>query len=105
MNKYSGWLKLNKTIMEVVDNGLCTGCGTCASMCPNSAIEMTKDNLKGVYLPKLDNKKCDKCGICYRVCPGKGVDFKQLNSAIFGKEPENVLVGSYINCYTQRRNC
>ena len=32
-----------RTIEEIRDAGLCTGCGTCASLCPNTAIEMIKD--------------------------------------------------------------
>ncbi|MCK4454394.1 Coenzyme F420 hydrogenase/dehydrogenase, beta subunit C-terminal domain, partial [Candidatus Parcubacteria bacterium] len=44
-------------------------------------------------------EKCNNCGICYEVCPGHEVDFKGLNLEIFGKEPENVLIGNYLNCY------
>lgn len=91
---------MNETIMEVVDSGLCTGCGTCAGVCPSSAIKMIKNDSKGIYLPKLDNEKCSNCGICHKVCPGHAVDFKQLNSEIFGKESKDVLIGNYINCYT-----
>jgi coenzyme F420 hydrogenase subunit beta len=89
----------DKTIESVVKNELCTGCGTCAALCPTSAIKMLKDDSKGIYLPKVDCEKCNKCGICYQACPGHFVDFKQLNQVIFGKEPEDILVGSYLNCY------
>lgn len=89
----------SKTIYEVVDSGLCTGCGTCASMCPSSAIEMLRDKSKGTYLPVLDKGKCDECGICFEVCPGHEVDFKALNLEVFGREPEDVLMGNYLNCY------
>jgi len=89
----------NKTIEEVVKNDLCTGCGTCISLCPDSAIDLIKDNSKGIYIPKLNEGKCNQCGICFEVCPGHSVDYKQLNLAVFGKEPENILIGTYINCY------
>jgi len=91
--------RLNKTIEEVVRNELCTGCGTCVSLCPNSAIKLIKNNFEGIYIPKFNKEKCDQCGICFRACPGHSVDYKQLNLEIFGKEPENILVGTYINCY------
>ena len=88
-----------KTIWKVVENGLCTGCGTCVGICPLDAIEMVIEHKKGIYIPQLDEEKCNQCGLCFEVCPGHAVDFKQLNLEIFGKEPEDVLLGSYINCY------
>jgi coenzyme F420 hydrogenase subunit beta len=89
-----------QTIEEVVKSDLCTGCGTCVSICPDEAIELTKNNEKGIYIPKLNKEKCNNCGICYKVCPGHSVDFKQLNLEIFGKESNDVLIGNYLNCYT-----
>ena len=89
----------NKTIEETRANELCTGCGTCVGICPQSALEMIKDAVKGIYVPELDNEKCNQCGLCFDVCPGHSVDFKELNLEIFGKEPKNILLGNYINCY------
>jgi len=87
----------NKTIEETCSVGLCTGCGTCVATCPNSAIKMMRNG--GVYVPQLNGEKCNQCGICYEACPGHSVDFKELNLAIFGKEPEDILLGNYVNCY------
>lgn len=88
------------TIEEAVKNNLCTGCGTCVSICLNSAIELTKNNAKGIYISKLNEDKCNNCGICYEICPGHSVNFKELNSKIFVKEPDDPLFGNYLNCYT-----
>ena len=90
----------NNTISQVVKAGLCGGCGTCAALCPTEAIELTIDKKKGIYLPKLNKERCNNCGICYQVCPGREVDFKQLNLEIFGREPEDILIGNHLNCYT-----
>ncbi|OFV67263.1 MAG: coenzyme F420 hydrogenase subunit beta [Candidatus Syntrophoarchaeum caldarius] len=87
------------TISQVVKDNLCTGCGTCLALCPNEAIEMVIDEKKGVYVPELNEEKCNNCGICYKVCPGHEVDFKELNLEIFGKEPDDILIGNYLNCY------
>ena len=89
----------NETIAQVVKDGLCTGCGTCIALCPEEAIELRMDESGGIYVPKLNEEKCNNCGICYNVCPGHEVDFNQLNLEIFGKEPEDVLIGNYLNCY------
>jgi coenzyme F420 hydrogenase subunit beta len=89
----------DKTIAYVVKDGLCTGCGTCIALCPNEAIKLTINEKKGIYVPELNEGKCNNCGICYEVCPGHGVNFKELNLEIFGKEPEDVLIGNYLNCY------
>lgn len=92
-------MKIDKTIDSVVKDGLCTGCGTCVGICPQDAIEMVKNDSKGIYIPRLDGEKCNQCGICFEVCPGHSVDFKQLNSEIFGKQPEDLLLGNYLDCY------
>ncbi len=92
-------MKKGKTIKAVVKDGLCTGCGTCTGICPTNAIEMVIDHRNGIYVPQLDEERCNDCGICYEVCPGHSVDFRDLNQKIFGKEPEDILIGNYLNCY------
>lgn len=87
------------TIREIVKKRLCTGCGTCAGICPYGAIEMVKDKKRGVYFPKINEKKCHHCGLCLKACPGISVNFKQLNLSIFGKESKDILIGNYLNCY------
>jgi coenzyme F420 hydrogenase subunit beta len=87
-----------ETIEKVVLDELCTGCGTCIGICPLSAIEMTKDERKGIYLPKVDDS-CNECGLCLEVCPGHAVDFKELNADVFGRQIEDRLIGNYINSY------
>lgn len=87
-------------IERVYKDGLCTGCGTCTGMCPVGAIEMVIDQKKGIYKPLIDKEKCTDCRLCYKICPGHSVDFKELNEFVFGKQPEDILLGNYVNCYT-----
>lgn len=89
-----------KRVKEVIEADLCTGCATCVSLCPNSAIELVLDYSKGIYLPSLKEEKCNYCGICFIICPGHSVNFKDLNLSIFGQEPKDILLGNYLNCYT-----
>jgi len=89
----------NRTITDVVKDGLCTGCGTCVSMCPKNAIKLEINEAKGIYEPEIDKTKCNNCGICYDVCPGHSVNFQSLNKKIFGKPPKNYLIGNFLNVY------
>jgi glutamate synthase (NADPH) small chain len=55
----------------------CTGCGNCADICPNQAIEMVEipglesNPSKGrkSVRPQLDYGRCCFCGLCVDVCP------------------------------------
>jgi NADH-quinone oxidoreductase chain I len=52
----------------------CIGCGLCAKICPNMAIEMVEapDEYKKRYpktYPKIDLGKCCFCGLCEDICP------------------------------------
>jgi len=92
---------MNKnTIKFITDRELCTGCGTCFSLCPNNAIEMKINEQKGVYFPKIDENKCNSCGICCKVCPGYEFSYDSLNYEMFGQKPENMLIGNFLDCYT-----
>jgi len=86
-------------IGEVYSDGLCTGCGTCASVCSTSAIEMLKDECKGIYVPNISDDDCNQCGLCLKVCPGHSVDFEEVNLNVFGKQPEDIWLGNYIGLY------
>lgn len=89
-----------KSVYSTIKDNLCTGCGTCVSLCPHDAIELEIDSKKGIYLPIIDLEVCNDCGICRRACPGGEVDFDALNIELFGKKPDDNLLGNYINCYT-----
>jgi coenzyme F420 hydrogenase subunit beta len=90
------------TIAKIVDEGLCTGCGTCAYVCPNEAVEMRLE--QGLYLPKIDPERCNQCGLCVRVCPGHCLNFEMLNSLVFKKQPTDTTLGNYIDCYVGYSN-
>ncbi len=52
-------------LTEVVNKGLCTGCGTCVSACPTRALEFCKRTQR----PLLNRELCVNCGSCLAVCP------------------------------------
>jgi Fe-S-cluster-containing hydrogenase component 2 len=46
-----------------VDLEKCTGCGTCADVCPVEAIKVEKDKAK------VNEEECVECGTCVEECP------------------------------------
>ncbi len=82
----------------VINRGLCTGCGTCAGVCPLQSIEMTY--IYGEPEPRLKSE-CNGCGICFKVCPGADVNIPELESFLFGTErpEERVDLGILKECF------
>jgi coenzyme F420 hydrogenase subunit beta len=89
----------NQTIEPVVKRKLCTGCGTCAGICPQGAIEMVIHVERGCYLPRIDANRCTRCGLCRQVCPGHEVDFESLSGGSFGDIPDDIALGRHLGCY------
>ena len=87
------------TIKRVVKHHLCTGCGTCAGICPHDALTMVVSRKEGQYIPRLDKRNCTQCGLCLDACPGHSVDFEGLSRAIMGDIPEDIALGKYLCSY------
>ena len=54
-------------ISHVVKQNLCTGCGTCAAICPIGSLAM-RLNECGEFVPVLCDE-CNDCDLCISVCP------------------------------------
>ena len=52
-------------ILEIENS--CTGCGACASICPQGCITISR-NEEGFYYPKCDDEKCVRCHLCEKTC-------------------------------------
>ncbi len=72
------FLRRINTIQDVVDWGLCTGCGACAAACRNEAIELLNVEAVGIR-PFITTAACARCGECVAVCPGYLVDSSLMN--------------------------
>lgn len=90
---------MKRNISSVIADGLCTGCGTCAAICPKDSINMLIDTKKGVYTPRINLDRCNNCGICMEACPGSEFESDKYNLRLFGSVPEDDLLGNYIGCY------
>ena len=65
---------------EVLPKGYCTGCSTCVSLCPKSALSFSEDEF-GYYVPKVDLNLCNRCGLCQKQCPALNLPkCKSLNN-------------------------
>jgi len=91
--------KMYPRIESVVSAGLCTGCGTCAGICPEECIEINTKNPVPIY----DVIRCKDCGLCYDVCPRHSVDFPAINKQLFGTdeiEPLGIFKDAHVGYST-----
>jgi heterodisulfide reductase subunit A len=69
-------------LVSCVDEDLCSGCGTCVSVCSYNAIELV-ENKDGTKTAKVNEALCMGCGACCASCPSgamqqRGFKQKQL---------------------------
>lgn len=58
---------------------MCSGCGACASACPENNIVMQDVTSRGLR-PFLKSQQCRFCGTCVQVCPGVSLAHPKDNS-------------------------
>lgn len=87
-----------KTIEEINQKYLCTGCGTCINVCSQSAIEMKLK--KGQYFPEVDPEKCAKCGKCLDVCAGIEISINSIANKLWPTNKYKIELGKFIATYT-----
>ena len=50
----------------IINKGECEGCGTCVSICPNSAIVL--EEVDESIIAEVVSELCDECGECIEFC-------------------------------------
>lgn len=85
-----------ENVAQVVKDGLCTGCGVCAGICPTKAIEMRLQD--GLLLPKVADNKCTRCRVCVKCCPGHSVDLMHSSGSSSG-QIQDPLLGNFLSCH------
>jgi coenzyme F420 hydrogenase subunit beta len=86
-------------LRDVIDQGLCLGCGTCVAACP-SVLKMSI-NKNGEYTPFIEKKSCTMCGLCYKVCPGHFIPIDRVGVFASDKDTatQKSLLGPFIGTY------
>jgi coenzyme F420 hydrogenase subunit beta len=70
---------------EVIDKGLCHGCGTCVGVCTSGASEISYGlDYDDDPQPRLKGE-CEECGACYESCPGANVPMPEIDTMVFGR--------------------
>lgn len=93
----AAYVKSNRFISEVVEAGICTGCGACVANAPSGLGSMVYTPLGPV--PQF----AETCNIPRRAwvaCPGHGIRYGDLYRAHFGGLPQNWLLGSLLTVRT-----
>lgn len=60
-------------IYDVVDWGLCVGCGACFYLCDRGAVSIGDIESRGIR-PKFNREACGNCNKCLSICPGFFLD-------------------------------
>jgi len=64
---------LNQSVVALVDEEKCFGCGICVNGCPQGAITMEG------RVAKIISDKCTGCGICVGRCPRSAISLAEAN--------------------------
>ena len=59
------------SMVAVVDEELCVGCGICINVCPNEAISIND-------VAAIDREKCTGCGNCTGECPQDAISLTEI---------------------------
>ncbi len=75
-----------KNLGDVVDWGLCVGCGACAYFCRKGAISLVDIVGEGIR-PRFATSQCAGCRECLAICPGYQVDGSLVARGLNGSAP------------------
>ena len=68
--------------LAVIDEEICTGCGTCVQWCPTDAIVLNAEDVA-----QRDENACLGCGVCSRFCPEEAISLQEGLRRVFVLPP------------------
>jgi len=81
-----------KHIQDVVDWGLCVGCGACYSVCTKEAVSLKNIESVGIR-PRIKKDICLECTDCLISCPGYCIDARISKENSYDMNNNNILIG------------
>jgi heterodisulfide reductase subunit A len=65
-----------EAITSSVNEDICSGCGTCASLCPFGALELVSKD--GKRVAQVTVAQCKGCGVCGAACPSGAISMNHF---------------------------
>ena len=81
-NSLLKFMRNRLTPRPVINTSVCTGCGTCASLCPVGQTALDGMGSHGGKKPKINYNNCIRCYCCQEVCPEGAIT---ISSPFLGK--------------------
>jgi coenzyme F420-reducing hydrogenase delta subunit/MinD superfamily P-loop ATPase len=83
LNYHPGLVSLHesKGPVATVEPELCTGCGTCLSICPYEAIRPDGNRGEVLFVAHADPALCQGCGACVAACPSHAIELSRFSDA------------------------
>ncbi len=90
---------MSRAFEVLKDPNKCTGCGTCAGICPFKVVEMFQSKA-GSYRPRITSgKECTRCNMCIGTCPPLSLNLGDFAEKLFGNPPKDSEIGHYIDLF------
>lgn len=69
----------------------CTGCASCAAICPKECISMKYDD-RGFLMPHVDHLACVNCRLCISVCPTERIVLSEPVDVLGARVPDDEIL-------------
>jgi len=87
-----------RNMQDIVDWGLCMGCGTCYAACDKEAVSLVNIQTIGIR-PMFDINKCLECSECISICPGYYIDSDFVTGKHSIHEESDIEFGSVLEIW------